>query len=88
MQGLKLHVHSHSNLSETFDQDWDSPRARFLVQRFLPFCFIVLRRGAVERRLLWWDVVVEVCLEGTSGILRIPFCKGQFDLCEYGFLAC
>ena len=88
MQGLKLHIHSHSDLSEPLDQDWNSPGARFLVQRFLPFRFIILRRGAVERRLFWWDVVVEVCLEGSSGILGIPFRKGEIDLCEYGLLAC
>ena len=88
MHGLKLHIHPHSDLSEPFDQDWNGPGARLLVQRFFPFSFIVLRRGAVERRLLWRDGVVEVCLEGGSGILRIPFRKGEIDLCEDGLLAC
>lgn len=73
MQSLKLHIHPHSNLAEPFDQDWDCPGTRFLIERFFPFCFVILRCGAVERCLLWWDSVVEVCLEGSSGILGIPF---------------
>lgn len=73
MQSLKLHIHSHSYLLESSDQDWNSPRTGLLIERFFPFCFIVLRRGAVKRRLLWWDGVIEVCLEWSSGVLRIPF---------------